>query len=175
MKSPLRIPPQGLAVCAVALAFHAVDAPAAEPGWASQVLVSPPVRAQVESTPIPLRPYRPFHFYGNTVRRMHYRGTPIPSASDFWQAARVLSRQPYVPVESLLPNQDAQASESLVQPDATGSFRARRPADAARLEPPEPSTASPEQVGGDARSPQDTTTLGVGQPATHETSSSPVH
>jgi len=134
MKSPLGIPVQGLAVFAMAMALQAAYASAGEPGWASQVLVSPPVRAQVESTPIPLRPYRPFHFYGNTVRRIHYRGTPIPSASDFWQAARVLTRQPYVPVESMLPQSEAPA------------------ADETALQPPEPSVAP------------DTTTRPVSQP-----------
>ncbi|WP_437226863.1 hypothetical protein SH661x_000050 [Planctomicrobium sp. SH661] len=36
------------------------------------------LREQLDATPIELRPYRPFHFYGNTVRRVHYRGTPFP-------------------------------------------------------------------------------------------------
>ena len=39
-------------------------------------------RQQLESTPVVKRPYRPFHFYGNTVRRRHYRGTAIPTPRD---------------------------------------------------------------------------------------------
>ena len=34
------------------------------------------VKEEIESTPILDRPNRPFHFYGNTVRREYYRGSP---------------------------------------------------------------------------------------------------
>jgi hypothetical protein len=36
-------------------------------------------RAQIQATPVLERPYRPLHFYGNTVRRRHYRGTATPA------------------------------------------------------------------------------------------------
>ncbi len=49
-----------------------------EPGWMSVVVATGDLQKQIEATPIEKRPYRPFHFYGNTVRRMHYRGTPFP-------------------------------------------------------------------------------------------------
>ncbi|SFI92038.1 hypothetical protein [Planctomicrobium piriforme] len=36
------------------------------------------LREQIEATPMEDRPYRPFHFYGNTVRRVHYHGSALP-------------------------------------------------------------------------------------------------
>jgi hypothetical protein len=55
---------------------------AAEPGWSPVIVATGAYRQQLEKTPIVRRPYRPFHFYGNTVRRMHYRGTPVPTPRD---------------------------------------------------------------------------------------------
>lgn len=52
---------------------------AAEPGWLPVVIARGEQREQIQSLPIEDRPYRPLHFYGNTVRRMHHRGTPLPS------------------------------------------------------------------------------------------------
>ncbi len=52
--------------------------PVAEPGWYPYVIARGADRAIIESTPIELRPYRPFHFYGNTVRRNYYRGNTSP-------------------------------------------------------------------------------------------------
>lgn len=49
-----------------------------EPGWMPVVFARGELREQIEATPIEQRPYRPFHFYGNTVRRMYYRGTRLP-------------------------------------------------------------------------------------------------
>ena len=38
-------------------------------------------REAIKSTPILHRPYRPGHFYGNTVRRRHHRGAvPLVNA-----------------------------------------------------------------------------------------------
>lgn len=54
----------------------------AEPGWFPAIFVFGVTRERIESTPIEQRPYRPLHFYGNTVRRMHYRGTPMPKARE---------------------------------------------------------------------------------------------
>ena len=50
---------------------------AQEPGWSSVVIARGEMRQQIESTPILERPYRPLHFYGNAVRRAHYRGSPL--------------------------------------------------------------------------------------------------
>ena len=50
---------------------------AQEPGWSGVVIARGEMRQQIEATPILERPYRPLHFYGNTVRRTHYRGSPL--------------------------------------------------------------------------------------------------
>ncbi|MEM6688724.1 MAG: hypothetical protein AAF664_04805 [Planctomycetota bacterium] len=47
----------------------------ASPGYSPVVLPRGDYRDQIQSMPVHKRPYRPLHFYGNTVRRMHYRGT----------------------------------------------------------------------------------------------------
>ena len=75
------------------------SATAAEPGWASEIVVNGGVRQRVEATPMVARPYRPLHFYGNTVRRVYYRGTPLPAPRDFRSGLQVVMRRPYVPVE----------------------------------------------------------------------------
>lgn len=54
------------------------QARAGEPGWSPVVIATGDYRRQLESTPILHRPYRPLHFYGNTLRRLHYRGNPLP-------------------------------------------------------------------------------------------------
>lgn len=56
-----------------------------EPGWAPYVLAAPQTRARLAQMPIEQRPYRPFHFYGNTIRRTYYRGTPVPTPRDIVQ------------------------------------------------------------------------------------------
>ncbi len=56
----------------------AANAGAAEPGWSPVIVARGEYRDQIQSTPIEKRPYRPLHVYGNTVRRQHYRGTPLP-------------------------------------------------------------------------------------------------
>jgi hypothetical protein len=48
-----------------------------EPGWSNVVLARGEMRQPIEATPIVNRPYRPLHFYGNAVRRAHYRGSPL--------------------------------------------------------------------------------------------------
>ncbi len=53
-----------------------------EPGWAPQVVLRGEERERLQATPILERPYRPLHFYGNTVRRLHYRGTPLPTVRE---------------------------------------------------------------------------------------------
>ena len=53
---------------------------AQEPGWSGRVIVTGQARTQIQATPVVYRPNRPLHFYGNTVRRRHYRSVK-PSRS----------------------------------------------------------------------------------------------
>lgn len=64
-------------LCCPSVAFSADRSPD-EPGWLPVVFARGELREQIDAIPIELRPYRPLHFYGNTVRRLHYRGTPWP-------------------------------------------------------------------------------------------------
>ncbi len=57
-------------------------APAAETGWLPVIVARGDLKQEIESTPIVDRPNRPFHFYGNTVRRRYYRGAPTPRAEN---------------------------------------------------------------------------------------------
>ena len=74
------------------LLFLATTADAQEPSWSGPVFARGHLREQIESTPISHRSYRPFHFYGNTIRRMHYRGTFLPSTRDIVEGGSVLFR-----------------------------------------------------------------------------------
>jgi len=62
------------------LACFGSSASGQEPGWSGRVIAFGEQRAQIESTPIVHRSYRPLHFYGNTVRRRYYHGTALPGA-----------------------------------------------------------------------------------------------
>lgn len=53
-----------------------------EPGWTYGVVRTGAERDAIKSKPITERPYRPLHFYGNTIRRLHYRGTALPAPRD---------------------------------------------------------------------------------------------
>ncbi len=53
-----------------------------QPTWSPNIIATGQAREQIRSLPIEQRPYRPLHFYGNTVRRMHHRGTPLPSVGE---------------------------------------------------------------------------------------------
>ncbi len=69
-------------ILSVAILFGALAATpstAAEPGWSPVVIATGEYRQQLQATPIELRPYRPFHFYGNAVRRRHYGSTVVPA------------------------------------------------------------------------------------------------
>lgn len=66
-------------------------AEAAEPKWQGNVIARGEERERIENTPILERPYRPLHFYGNTVRRRHYRGTAVPAPRDVVGAAGAVS------------------------------------------------------------------------------------
>jgi hypothetical protein len=71
---------------------------AAEPKWTHRVLKIGADREKTNSTDILLRPYRPMHFYGNTIRRLHYRGQARPTASDMFKTIR------YIGPNSIGPN-----------------------------------------------------------------------
>ncbi|WP_160148207.1 hypothetical protein [Rubripirellula obstinata] len=51
------------------------QATAQDPGWSPTIIATGQYREQLKSMPIEQRPYRPLHFYGNSVRRNYYRGT----------------------------------------------------------------------------------------------------
>lgn len=67
-------------------------AEAQEPGWSPVVIPTGEYREQIKSMPIEARPYRPLHFYGNTVRRNHYRGNPVVTPKDLRVTTRELIR-----------------------------------------------------------------------------------
>lgn len=69
-------------VACVALSLCTQFVTGAEPGWSPVVIARGEYREQIKSQPIEQRPYRPFHFYGNTVRRQHHRGNPLPMPRD---------------------------------------------------------------------------------------------
>ncbi len=57
-----------------------------EPSWYPRVIAPPEMRPAIQATPVELRPYRPLHFWGNTVRRTYYRGSPMPLPKDILQS-----------------------------------------------------------------------------------------
>ena len=71
-----------LTSAAVLAASFSSAAVGQEPGWTNRVLVAPEERPQHEATPIIHRPYRPLHFYGNTIRRLHYHGRVLPTPNE---------------------------------------------------------------------------------------------
>ena len=60
---------------------------ASETGWLGVVVARGELKQQIEATPILERPNRPFHFYGNTVRRQYYRGSAMSRSGDGSKAA----------------------------------------------------------------------------------------
>lgn len=77
------------------------DAKAEEPGWWGVVFATGIDKERIDNTPVHARPYRPFHFYGNTVRREYYRGNPLPMPRDLINGAHALlfERELYLPLE----------------------------------------------------------------------------
>ena len=75
---------------AVPTAALADSKTSSEPGWLGVVVARGELKQQIESTPILERPNRPFHFYGNTVRREYYRGSALPRPGDFVKGSAVL-------------------------------------------------------------------------------------
>ena len=68
--------------------------PLCEPGWWGVVIADPYTQMQIDHTDILLRPYRPFHVYGNTVRRLYYRGNPLPTIQDVTDSLEALFEGP---------------------------------------------------------------------------------
>ena len=60
----------------------AATASATEPGWSGTIIARGAERQRIEALNILDRPYRPLHFYGNTVRRQYYRGRALPNLRD---------------------------------------------------------------------------------------------
>lgn len=79
---------RALAVAVFLVGWISSAASAQEPEWWGVVIARGADQSQVESTPIVQRPYRPLHFYGNTIRRQYYRGNPLPLPRDFVQGAQ---------------------------------------------------------------------------------------
>ncbi len=84
-----------LAFFSVLVSVSSDSASAAEPGWSPVIVATGSYREQIQSTPIEKRPYRPFHFYGNAVRRNHYHGSVIP-------VPQILTRSRLIPSLGLL-------------------------------------------------------------------------
>jgi hypothetical protein len=63
----------------------ALSAAGYEPGWTGHVIVPQAEEAVRQATPIVERPYRPLHFYGNTIRRRYYHGRIRPTAPEVRQ------------------------------------------------------------------------------------------
>lgn len=85
----------GRNLIAVAVVLAGLSLPcsvvASEPGWVGHVIKPASQREQIRNTPIINRPYRPLHFYGNTVRRMYYHGRVIPGPADLGAGLRAFS------------------------------------------------------------------------------------
>jgi len=62
--------------------FATAQVHADEPGWYGRPILFGQERSHMQSLHILDRPYRPFHFYGNTVRRQYYRGWGLPLPRD---------------------------------------------------------------------------------------------
>lgn len=67
----------GILSLVVSLSSSVSVSSAREPGRINVVIARGELRRQIEATPILHRPYRPLHFYGNAVRRAHYRGSSL--------------------------------------------------------------------------------------------------
>ena len=72
--------------------FSGPDTAAAssETGWLGVVVARGELKEWIDSTPIVDRPNRPFHFYGNAVRRKYYRGNAAPRPKDLVEGGAAL-------------------------------------------------------------------------------------
>ena len=75
------------------IANRAMTVRAGEPSWYPYTFARPGDREQIRSTPIENRPYRPLHFYGNTMRRNYYRGAAVPMPRDIYQTIVMPARR----------------------------------------------------------------------------------
>lgn len=143
---------------------------AQEPGWTSRVLKLGEERVISEQTPILERPYRPLHFYGNAVRRNHYRGNPWPLPRDILITTAFLAPTPREREEQLeqrlagpnllLRESDEDEENSTSEQDEAESQRApESDAESSQLNTGEPTAESsapgqPPELAGGANSPQ---------------------
>jgi hypothetical protein len=74
----------------VLLVASLASVPAQEPGWSRAIVLSGPERYELNQIDLLSRPYRPFHFFGNSVRRAYYRGNPLPTADDLGQGLQLM-------------------------------------------------------------------------------------
>jgi len=79
-----------LGMIVVFAAPTAVQAADNEPGWLGVVVARGELKKEIDATPILERPNRPFHFYGNTVRRKYYRGSALPRPGDVLKGGSAL-------------------------------------------------------------------------------------
>jgi hypothetical protein len=77
---------------AVLFAGSGLQSQRVEPQWIPYVLGPRELREEIRSLPMEQRPYRPMHFYGNTIRREYYRGSPAPLPRDIFEASNSLFR-----------------------------------------------------------------------------------
>lgn len=70
---------------------------AQEPGWSRSIILSGPERQELNQIDPRLRPYRPFHFFGNSYRRAYYRGNPMPTLDDLGQGIQSVLPAPQGP------------------------------------------------------------------------------
>jgi hypothetical protein len=69
------------------LVVSTASAVGSETGWVPVIVARGELKQQIESTPIVERPNRPFHFYGNTVRRQYYRSQGATAPREFVQSS----------------------------------------------------------------------------------------
>jgi hypothetical protein len=70
---------------------------AQEPGWSRSIILSGPERQELNQIDPRFRPYRPFHFFGNSYRRAYYRGNPMPTLDDLGQGIQSVLPAPQGP------------------------------------------------------------------------------
>ena len=79
-----------LVLLAAMLLSNASTSAAQEPEWYPYTIARGDAATVIKNTPIQLRPNRPFHFYGNAVRREYYRGNPFAMPRDIVKSTTVL-------------------------------------------------------------------------------------
>lgn len=91
---------QTFAALAFAICWTPLIAEAQEPGWTSGVIKRGQDRVNSQNTHILNRPYRPLHFYGNTVRRLHYHGRALPTREHVQKTSQMLRGGPAAPANT---------------------------------------------------------------------------